>query len=606
MGLNQALSKFIETVKASAKDSFASFNHFGDASFFSSFPITLDAKSFIAENFSALQPRLLSARTKDLQQFLKLYPKEEVLDQASYTEISNLYLKAYLLENANPDSVDLRTLLAAFNNAKSNQFTPNALPGAKIAFVETGGVTDPTKNRATEFPVQFDMDLPVASLKGDLETLIYKKREEGPDYFIVVDVVFARTRHKTEKMESVKSEFIAGYRTEPNADYAGAEARVNAERSNLAGVRLRHSLSSCTYCGWGGLLGQALGQGIEQGAAEARLNKAVNELRSISPVVEVPLYQEYQFKKAVLDSKKIATINYCVVDIRKQSFSKHSFEIEEGKKFQVVYQLHDKDRSKELHSKDAVTENDLSKWGESPQQVKLSTIASHYMKETHHPTESKPVKELIPEMVAAKETVMIGHLAGPAVTKPKSDARFEAVVVVYNRQAGATGSGFFVRPDVVLTNYHVVQGAQYVEMKMYDGKETFGKVVKTDARLDLALIRVQSRGKPVEFYHEPAIKLGSTVEAIGHPAGLEFSITRGVISAIRKQPSLVVPGTGEVLTVQTDTTLNIGNSGGPLFLGEKVVGVVSYGLRHPKLEGLNFAIHYTEIAQFLEESLPGG
>ena len=130
--------------------------------------------------------------------------------------------------------------------------------------------------------------------------------------------------------------------------------------------------------------------------------------------------------------------------------------------------------------------------------------------------------------------------------------------------------------------------------------------MKYDARLDLALVKVQSRGNPVEFYNEPTVKLGSTVEAIGHPVGLEFSITRGVISAIRKQPSLIVPGTGEVLTVQTDTTLNIGNSGGPLFLGDKVVGVVSYAVRNPTLEGLNFAIHYTEVLRFLKENLADG
>jgi serine protease Do len=138
---------------------------------------------------------------------------------------------------------------------------------------------------------------------------------------------------------------------------------------------------------------------------------------------------------------------------------------------------------------------------------------------------------------------------------------------------------------------------------MHGGEETFGKVMKYDARLDLALVKVQRRGKPAEFHNESVLNVGSTVEAIGHPKGLEFSITHGVISAVRKQPSLIVPGTGEILTIQTDTTLNVGNSGGPLFMGHKVIGVVSYDLKSPTLEGLNFAIHYTEANRFLAENL---
>jgi serine protease Do len=144
--------------------------------------------------------------------------------------------------------------------------------------------------------------------------------------------------------------------------------------------------------------------------------------------------------------------------------------------------------------------------------------------------------------------------------------------VVHNPQGGY-GSGFFVRPDMVLTNYHVIENAKYVEMKLYDGQETFGKVVKTDVRLDIALIKVQQRGKPLRLSNSRNIDLGSAVDAIGHPKGLEFSVSRGVVSGLRKLRSLYSPGGKKILFIQTDASINPGNSGGPLFLGDEVIGM---------------------------------
>jgi S1-C subfamily serine protease len=147
----------------------------------------------------------------------------------------------------------------------------------------------------------------------------------------------------------------------------------------------------------------------------------------------------------------------------------------------------------------------------------------------------------------------------------------------------------------------VIEGGKYAEMKLYNGHETFGKVVKSDVRLDLALIKVQEKGKPVQFYDENSLDLGATTEAIGHPKGLEFTVTRGVISAIRKKESIFDTGGKEVLFVQTDTAINPGNSGGPLFLDNMVIGVNDNKLVDIGTEGLGFAIHHSEIQEFLKE-----
>lgn len=145
-----------------------------------------------------------------------------------------------------------------------------------------------------------------------------------------------------------------------------------------------------------------------------------------------------------------------------------------------------------------------------------------------------------------------------------------------------------------------MEGVKYVEMKTYSGKETFGKVERSDIRLDLALIKVQTRGKPVKFFDGTKISPGDTVDAIGHPKGLEFSITRGVISAVRKIPSIYAPDADDVLFIQTDAAVNPGNSGGPLFLGDKVIGVNTQKLVKTEIEGLGFAVHYSEVLKFIE------
>ena len=182
---------------------------------------------------------------------------------------------------------------------------------------------------------------------------------------------------------------------------------------------------------------------------------------------------------------------------------------------------------------------------------------------------------------------------------PQDDSRFESVVVVLH-PGGGLGSGFFVRDDLVVTNYHVIEGTKFVELQMFDGQETFGKVIAYDVRLDLALIKVQARGQPINFYSDRQLPQGDMVEAIGHPEGLKFSITRGIISGLREIESSYAPGGNKIRFIQTDTAINPGNSGGPLYLGKLVIGVNTQKLAATELEGLSFAIHYSEVIELLK------
>lgn len=138
----------------------------------------------------------------------------------------------------------------------------------------------------------------------------------------------------------------------------------------------------------------------------------------------------------------------------------------------------------------------------------------------------------------------------------------------------AQGSGFIISADgYVLTNAHVVDGAEEVTVKLIDKREFKAKVIGKDRRTDVALIKIDAVGLPKVVIGNPSqLKVGEWVAAIGSPFGFENTVTAGIVSA--KGRSL--PQENYVPFIQTDAAINPGNSGGPLFnLKGEVVGINS-------------------------------
>ncbi|HWZ69918.1 MAG TPA: DegQ family serine endoprotease [Casimicrobiaceae bacterium] len=138
----------------------------------------------------------------------------------------------------------------------------------------------------------------------------------------------------------------------------------------------------------------------------------------------------------------------------------------------------------------------------------------------------------------------------------------------------STGSGFILSADgYILTNAHVVDEASEVSVKLTDKREFKAKVVGTDKRTDVALLKIDATGLPKVTIGDPdKLKVGEWVAAIGKPFGLENTITAGIVSAKGRD----LPNENLVSYIQTDVPINPGNSGGPLFnLKGEVVGVNS-------------------------------
>ncbi len=178
--------------------------------------------------------------------------------------------------------------------------------------------------------------------------------------------------------------------------------------------------------------------------------------------------------------------------------------------------------------------------------------------------------------------------------KSKYGLFFKAVVIVKTNES--FGSGFLISKNgLIATNYHVIENDNSPFVQLYDGSIVIGKIVDFDKKLDLALIKIQ--------LETPFLTLGTLLDdanigddviAIGTPMGLDYSVSKGIISSLRTFDNVKV--------IQTDCAINEGNSGGPLvsLTAGKVVGINTFGFRKNISEGLNFAVAIDELLDRFE------
>jgi S1-C subfamily serine protease len=169
----------------------------------------------------------------------------------------------------------------------------------------------------------------------------------------------------------------------------------------------------------------------------------------------------------------------------------------------------------------------------------------------------------------------------------------------------AVGSGFIIDAEgLILTNAHVVEGADEVTVTLEDGRELQGSVVASDADLDLAVVKVEATGlTAVELGTAVDLQVGQLVVAIGSPLG-EFTdtVTSGILSAVGRTVTVSDAQTRTRRTVdgllQTDAAINEGNSGGPLLDATgRVIGINTAAVTNA--EGLGFAIPIDRAADLI-------
>jgi serine protease Do len=198
------------------------------------------------------------------------------------------------------------------------------------------------------------------------------------------------------------------------------------------------------------------------------------------------------------------------------------------------------------------------------------------------PTKAAPAPAVAPELARFNDLLAgLAESLKPAIVH----VRVRRSAPTKDDQEGeprrAAGSGFIIDPDgVIVTNAHVVDAANSVQVRLFDGRRFGARVLGKDNRVDLAVLKIDgAKNLPVlPLGDSNRVRVGEFVLALGHPFGLEHSVSFGIVSR-RGSPQTVASAAVE--HIQTDAAINPGNSGGPLInMAGEVIGINSMAARN--------------------------
>ncbi len=215
--------------------------------------------------------------------------------------------------------------------------------------------------------------------------------------------------------------------------------------------------------------------------------------------------------------------------------------------------------------------------------------------------EPLPAPERDQDIVAVVEQVM------PAVVGVSS--RFDVADFGGQQfEQAESASGVVISPDgYIITNHHVIENAERIQVIMPEKGIFEAEVVGSDTMTDLALLRIDERDLTyVPLADSGNSRVGETVLAIGNPLGLQQTVTAGIISAVERQ--VMIPGTDYAYTfIQTDAVVNPGNSGGPLVnLDGEIVGINTAKIALPGVEGIGFSVPSNTVDRVTRDFLEYG
>ena len=210
---------------------------------------------------------------------------------------------------------------------------------------------------------------------------------------------------------------------------------------------------------------------------------------------------------------------------------------------------------------------------------------------------------------ASAEILSVSDVANEAL-KSVVEIRTESVTSdQYMQQytSSGAGSGVILSQDgYIATNYHVIDGANTITVRDYDGNEYKATLVGSDEKTDLAVLKIEATGlSPVTFGDSSSLKVGDTAIAIGNPLGeLGGTVTTGIISALDREIQI----NNETMTLlQTNAAINPGNSGGGLFNANgELIGIVNAKSTGEAVEGLGFAIPSNIAKTIIEDLMSDG
>ncbi|WP_442595787.1 S1C family serine protease [Neobacillus sp. D3-1R] len=259
------------------------------------------------------------------------------------------------------------------------------------------------------------------------------------------------------------------------------------------------------------------------------------------------------------------------------------------------------------------------------------TVAPHtdYFQKMYQTEVSKPVQNNVQSTTASitpTQTAMKTTNGSIADIVENASKAIVGIVNIQNQnnffsgssESVQTGSGsgvIFKKTNdaaYIVTNNHVIEGANEVEISFFDGEKTKAKLVGADALTDLAVLKIDPKyAKTIlDFGDSSVLRPGDQVLAIGNPLGLDLSrtVTQGIVSAVdRSVPVSTSAGEWELNVIQTDAAINPGNSGGALINTQgQVIGINSMKISNSGVEGLGFAIPSNDLVPIVNQMIENG
>jgi len=558
------------------------------ANFFRDYPVHVALPELLASRLKATE----TAPNQETSLFsaASAYAKEML----EFPELGEEFAReAKQLLKAKAALGDLRAVLDLYQREKVAGIQPSTIP------VTVGIVSSPAELR--EFKANLSVDLPFEWRWLTLVDL--KAKHLSTEFVIAVFPIASPYKRTVGEYENQNSRLLVGNHQIPNQDFNRAILDLDRAREDLYSARQFYDQAN-TQAALSGNSGMLIFAAVNYSKAQEAFNSAQQIVASTPQSRTVLDYQPYFYQVAEISAhKEVEWIAY----IGNQNGATESYraKLVKEKKVKVPYNIDPRDEDIASIRGKYGTEREFDDWEKEDLSTSLEAILAEGTR-----------RQVRTSWASVAASVDVGRAESPAIARAKGDGtktdgrtdlgdrRFSSVVVI--RVAGAQGAGFFVTPAIIVTNAHVIEGQKFVTVKTFEEVSLGGKVVAEDRRRDLALIRVDAAKPPVSLSTRE-IAIGALVEVIGHPAGLQYSLTRGIVSQLRTLHPVSGYGGGLVSYIQLDAAMSPGNSGGPVYQGSDVIGVATWKVSSNGAEGLNFAIHRDELMSFLREqgvSLP--
>ena len=600
-----------ERINGQVHIAFIAYDHAKGSGFFDVYPAVSEGGNIrqliVRAAWPKLQPIMLSMTKTELLHLIDAWTSGKPNSFGSIfganirDSIANLYYGKVINQVLSQQEVRYEGFAGSILAATSVNLLPTEVISSRLLLI--------LLDIPGDFEVSFDFDH--ASPFTVVRELPDSSIANSYDVILLVGVTRKEINERTEDTKTIRSKYHEGVETGVNPAYISAQSAYNAAinsyniaESNFA--RIAADYDSCTANNqvcvvtsyYYGVAQRQRTTALENvAAARRRLNNTNSSITN-------PVYKNYNFAVSTIQlEKKIGGVVAMITSTANNAMLA-PFSIENKQEVNVGVGTNPKDAGT---AKRYETAEDLKR--KESKGVSLPVIASlanlNGLDATGQPIAdiSQFLASITKPERPTQSMVSVSLPQNGLVAALSSHPAIGGVAVV-RTPLGNLGTGFFVAKYYLLTNYHVIEDSDYVEIELFDGRSTTGRVLNFDIDRDLALIRTSIPGQPLELFSGNVLPLGESVTAIGHPGGLNFTITKGIISAVREQQSTSSLGLGaSYLFVQTDTAISPGNSGGPLLLDNKVIGINTQKLVDVKVEGIGFALHYTEIARYLAVSM---